>query len=129
MSIFEQASRKKLRFKATNGQVNTEDLWGMSFEALKAIAVALKKELGNDDELDFIPSTTSKNTDEALKYEVVKHIILKKQDEAEARAQERRNAARAQVLLARLDNKENEKVDAMTEDQLKAELVTLGFKV
>lgn len=127
MSIFEQAARKKLRFKGPNGQLNTEDLWspGFSIESLKTIARELNKEMGTDGELDFIKDTNPTNAELTLKYEIVKHIILTKLEEKKKRDQAVVNADRRKKILEQLEARNDAKLTTATEEELRAELATL----
>jgi hypothetical protein len=123
MSIFEQATKSALRFKATNGMVSTEDLWGLGLAHLDMIAKALRKEL-RDNEDSFIDSAKS-NTGLELKFEVVKHIIASKIADRDAQVAQRDKAARKQQILGILEQKKSDSLQNMSVEALEAELKNL----
>ena len=75
MSIFEKASKAKLRFSTSRGQLSTEDLWDLSLESLDQIAVAIDKALETAGKKSFIGKRDTTNTTLELQLEILKHII------------------------------------------------------
>jgi hypothetical protein len=115
----EQGLRNKTRFKGPNGLVTTEDLYDLSVQNLDKIAVALRKELrGSED--SFLEE--SKDQSLELRFNIVKHVLDTKLKLAEAAKEAKANRERRQVLLAALERKQASSIDAMSEDELKAEL-------
>ena len=123
MSIFEQATKSALRFKASNGQVSTEDLWDMTLANLDVIAKGLRKELRDEDD-SFIDSKKT-NEQLELKFEVVKHVIASKLAERDERALARDKAARRQQILGVLEQKKSDSMQGMSVEALEAELKNL----
>lgn len=122
-NLFEQATRKKLRFKASNGQITTEDLWGLSLEALNTIGMGLRQELRtNEDSLIAAPKTDSTLQ---LRFDVVKHIIDVKIKEREDKKTQAANAERKKLLTELLEGKQMDKLKGMTEDEIRKELAAL----
>ena len=87
MDIFEQASRRKLRFETALGQLNTEDLWSLPLSAreivtrpggsrvnLNAIAIALHERI-QASAVSFVEAAPKVATDLQLRFDIVKHII------------------------------------------------------
>lgn len=109
-NIFEKATRVKLRFPTTRGELSVEDLWGLPLKgtlSLNSIAIKLKKEVtSTEDMVDLVDgdaSDTAANNKLAktkLALEVVMHIIgvLK----AERDAREAREAQQSQLRV--IDN-------------------------
>ena len=110
INIFEQASRKGLRFDTSKGQnsASVEDLWNLPLTSggdLDKIAKALKKSLDNsDDDSSFVKPVTTTNALTVLKFEIVKYVIdtrLAERDAAtlaSAKAESKRNI---QAIIAR----------------------------
>lgn len=98
MSIFEKASKAKLRFSTSRGQLSTEDLWDLSLESLDQIAVAIYKALETAGKKSFIGKRDTTNTTLELQLEILKHIIEVKFAEKDAKAKRvERNAQLAQL--------------------------------
>ena len=98
MSIFEKASKAKLRFSTNRGQLSTEDLWDLSLESLDSIAVAIDKALETAGKKSFIGKRDTTNTTLELQLEILKHIIEVKLAEKDAKAKRvERNAQLAQL--------------------------------
>ena len=56
--LFERATRQKLRFETTSGNISVEDVWSLPLSSgklnLNDLAKALNKEIKTFDEEDFI---------------------------------------------------------------------------
>ncbi|HNC58684.1 MAG TPA: hypothetical protein PLP33_24875 [Leptospiraceae bacterium] len=115
MNIFEKASKTRLRFASRQGQLSTEDLWDLSLSSLDTIAKAVNKELKSEQEESFIPDKTKRPnaTHNALRLEILKHIIGVKVEESEASTKRAENAAK----LARLKELAANKVDEVFAQQ------------
>lgn len=87
MEIFEKASRLKLRFSTSQGHLTTEDLWDLSLEDLDTIAKRTNAQLRDEVEESFIPDVESKKKTSYndLRLEILKHIILAKVAEKNAK--------------------------------------------
>lgn len=127
--IFEMASQKKFRYPF-RGLITTEDLWDLKPAELDTVYRNLSKELKAIDE-DSLISTRS--ADEGVKanelknkIEVVKYIFNRKQQEAELHRMAADNAAKRQRLLEALAAKQDNALQNMSEDELRAALAELG---
>lgn len=120
MSIFEKATRAKIRFKVSNGYLSVEDLWDLNLTQLDVIAKALRKELRDEDD-SFIDDKV-KNSLLELKFEVVKFIITTRMEEKEAQKALREKSARRQKILAAIEQKQASTLDGMSLDELNKEL-------
>ena len=128
MSIFEKASKAKLRFIITKGVITTEDLWDLKLEDLDKIAVSLRKQVKESEEESFIKTTSSKSivTQETeLKFEIVKHIITVKLAEKEARVLAAEKRAKRAQLIELIGKKELTNLESKSIDDLKKELAEL----
>lgn len=129
MNIFEQASRRKLRFDVSNGIVGTEDLWDLPLTSksgndLDTLAVALDKKLGTDTK-SFVKDRSAVNETLQLKFDVVKHVIDTKLAEARAAEEDAARKARKQKLLEVLEKKADSALDSMSVEDIKKELALL----
>lgn len=122
--MFEQASRLKLRFKATNGVLSVEDLWDLTLEQLDKIAKTLRKDLREEEDESFI-SIKKTNSNVELQFNIVKHIIDVKLQEKADRAMLREKQARREQILQILAKKQNETLESMSESDLLKELENL----
>ena len=122
-TMFESASRLKLRFDSQVGQLSVEDLWDLpltsAFKAnLDAIAVELNRQLKGTEE-SFV-STGKKNAVLELKFEVVKHIIGVRVAENQAKIDERNRAERKAQIAELIEQKKGEGLKAMSIEELEA---------
>lgn len=132
MDIFEQASRKKLRFPSERGDLTTEQLWDLELTSktgfnLDTIARQVNSDLKSIVEGSFVVQSIDprKNTLE-LQLEILKHVIAAKlQRIADAKASAERAALR-QKLTTALAAKEDEKLSGMSVEEIQAELAKLA---
>lgn len=124
VNIFEQATRKQVRFETTKGVLTTEDLWSMNLNSLDKIAVALKKELDNVQE-SFIKKDVQK-TAEQLKFDIVLHIINTKMREQEERERAAQVSLQREKIKELIASKQNQALEQKSIDELMAELDKLN---
>lgn len=127
---FELALRGRLRFDTSRGQIDTEELWSVPLTSkdefnLDSIAKVVARKIRADEEESFVTVRTTANDTLELKLDIVKHIIATKLNEANEAANAAANKARKATLIAAIANKENEALNGMTADELKAELAKL----
>jgi hypothetical protein len=127
--MFKKASQLKLRFSTDKGNVSVEDLWDLpltsaSGPSLQSVARALGKQLETDDEVDYVGETTPQCDELALKLDIVKSVIASRKDaNAEIRnATAKRN--KNQKILAVLARKEDDDLENMSADELRALLAS-----
>lgn len=131
-SMFELASRTKLRFDTPKGQVSAEDLWDLPLTSesgrpnLDAIAIALSRQLRESAvTVSFVKPAASATTDTQLKFDVVKHVIdvrCKERDEEKAKGD---RASKKQQLLDILARKENAELEGKSADELRTMINSL----
>lgn len=127
INIFEQATRKRLRFNTGVGLLSVEDVWQLPLihpknTNLDSLAMKLQDELSTTIRTSFVHKAETKDEDAQLRFDIVLHIInvkLAERDEAEkaqARSQQR------QRIMELIERKENEQFDQKSIDELRAEL-------
>lgn len=122
--MFDKATRLKLRFDSSKGQLSVEQLWDLSLTALNEIAKDLNREIKSKGEVeDFIASgQEQKDVKLELRFDVVKHIIsvkLKERDDTQTAAQKREHN---QAILELIKKKQQEELGGKSVEELKAML-------
>ena len=88
-NIFEQASRKALRFQTVRGELTVEQLWQLNLDKgevnLYQLATELVADVNNkpQKELSFFKKKTNKNELAELKFAIIEHIVTTKVSEIE----------------------------------------------
>ena len=123
--MFEKASRLKLRFKSQMGLITVEDLWDLSLYNLDSIAKDLNKQIKAEAEESFITVKSKANTALELAFEIVKHVIKVKLEEAELKRAAAEKKARKAQIMELISQKQNEALSAKSIEELQAELDNL----
>jgi len=118
--MFEKASRLKVRFPYTKGQVTVEDLWDLSTTVLDGIYKTLRA-TQKDQDGDSLLAERRTDTVLALQIDIVKYIVTVKVAEADAKklaTAKREQKARIMELIAEkqdesLKNKSIEELTAL----------------
>lgn len=109
--MFEQATRSKLRFPSIQGLLTTEDLWDLPLESkanranLNDVAVMCHADTEKQAELNFVRPGAKPNAAAVLRFEIVKHVIQAKLDEAKARKTKAEVKANNQKIMAIIERK------------------------
>lgn len=128
MSIFEKATRKKFRFVSHQGMLTAEQLWELPLSSengklanLDDIAKGLNKKLKDQSsEESFVKAKSeTDDTDTPVMFEIVKHVIKVKLEEADVRQRAKDTKEKKQLILAIIAKKQNEKLEASSEEELK----------
>jgi hypothetical protein len=130
-NIFEYASRNKLRFTSSRGEITVEQLWDVPLRStdgfnLNAVAKAANEAVKVIGEESFVETTrTTAHTRVEAAFEVVKHVIeIKLADEAAAKTRAD-NRIKREKLLNALAEKQDGKLSAMSERELKKQIAEL----
>ena len=131
-NIFETASRAKLRFESTIGLLSVEHLWDLPLTSKQAgqnlndLAKGVHAALKDRDEVSFVDVTVDREkTELELKLDILKRIIAVKIEERDMAKKASANAARRERIYAALERKQDEALEEMSEEELKAELKNL----
>jgi hypothetical protein len=125
MNLFENASRKKLKFATTKGVMSVEDLWDLSLESLDIIAIGLNKQIKNSDTESFIVKKSLVNTTLQLQFDIAVHIITVKQEEQEKRKLAKDKAEKRAQLKELIGKKIRNAQEEKSLDELQEELAAL----
>lgn len=124
--MFVKASRLKLRFVTTKGNISTEDLWDLSPVALDTIYKNLRKQQKASDEESLLDKKTSADEELDLKVDIVKFVFNTKIEEKEARERAAELSAKKRKLIELIAQKKEEADSAKSIDELEKELAKLG---
>jgi hypothetical protein len=130
-NIFELASKKKLRIPTTRGDLAVEALWDLPLQAsngfdLDSLAQYLDKALEAGKGKSFVTKTDSPGSaDMALRLDIVKHIIEVKLEAKKAAEARVAKAEKRTKLVAQLAKHQDAALEAMTPEQIEAELAKL----
>ena len=112
MNLFEKASRMKLRIETDKGNIAIEDLWDLPLIHTKKslclddIARILNKKLKDSEGESFVLKTTKTDETLSVAFEIVKHIIAVKLEEAETAKREKAIKEKKQQIMAIIADKE-----------------------
>lgn len=125
MNNFEKATRLRLRFETSRGNLNVKDLWRLPLAELDKLAIALNKQLKESSEESFIKAKSKDNKLLELRFDIVKHIIetLLSEDEEKKKAADKR--AKREQLLELIAKKKNQELEGKSLEELEAELTKL----
>lgn len=130
-NIFEYATRSKIRFASSRGELTIEQLWDVPLRSkdefnLNAVAQAANKALKAASEESFVETArTVIHVRLETTLEVVKQIIGVKLAEEEAAQKRAANKAEKEKLLSILAEKQDGKLSALSEKQLKERIAAL----
>ena len=132
MNIFEQATRRAVRFESAKGDLSVEQLWDLPLQSrnqfdLDTVAKTVNRQLNAVTEESFVSvrENPAKET-LSLKLELVKHIISVKLQEAEEARNRANKASEKEKLLRLLDEKQNEALRALTPEEIQERLKALA---
>ena len=104
-NIYKIALIKKYRFNF-NGQISTEDLFGLSLNSLDEIYKDLVKQKKNNVEVSLLNSISKENEEIENKISLIKDIVLLKLEEKELREKEVEEKARKTFIKELIREKE-----------------------
>lgn len=119
--MFKEASKKKLRFATSKGELSVENLWDLSQTALATIVRALKKKLVNDDdnELSFLDDTSSSiKSDDQLRFDIAKAVYLDKKAENDELKNKAAKKQQRQDLLEALQKSQNKALEQKSPEEI-----------
>lgn len=123
--MFIKASRQKVRFSTTKGELTVEDLWDLPLTSntnkvnLDDIARGLFRQLKNDDGVSFVEKAQKSDETIQLKFDIAKYIIDVRLAENEASRVQKDNKDKKQTLLAIIAQKETESLMGASLDDLR----------
>lgn len=132
INIFEQASRRALRFSSNKGDLTVEQLWNLPLQSragfdLDTVAKTANSALKLVDEESFVETRQNPAKAElVLKLDIVKHIIAVRIAENEAARTAADRKAKKDRLLEILAKKDDAALEGMSRDDLVKQIAELG---
>lgn len=130
-NLFEFATRNKIRFASTRGELTVEQLWDVPLRSrddfnLNLVAKAANKALKDISEESFVEtSKTTQHTKLERQLEIVKYVIDVRLDEENTAKKRADNKAEKEKLLEILAEKQAGKLSALSESELKKRIAAL----
>ncbi|AND75444.1 hypothetical protein FDH01_gp178 [Acinetobacter phage vB_AbaM_ME3] len=135
MSLFEKASRLKLRFPSTRGELTVEQLWDLALTAktgssLNSIAVDLHSELRASTQISFVDNSVQSEADKLnqLRFDIVKHIIDTRMAENKTKLDRQRLDEQRAAIREAIEAKQKEALTSGSLEDLQAQLAILDAK-
>lgn len=132
VNIFELAARDAYRFETTKGLLTVEDLYKLPLTSkrdlsLDSIAVDLDQQKQSSRRVSFVESVpTAKQREVDIKFEIVMYIIEYRKQENARKANQAALLERRRKLEQILGNKQDSALEAMTPEEIQAELARLS---
>ena len=124
-NLFEEASRRKLRFQSKAGFITTEDLWDLNLKSLDEIAVGINEKIGKTEKSSFLTPKSTPSKELTIALNILVHIITVKQTEAQASKDAAEKRAKNAKLLEMLEKKKDMALEGMSEEDLMKEIEAL----
>lgn len=124
--MYKVASKMKLRFATSKGNLSVEDLWDLNLITLDKLAVALDEEISKSPRKSFIAETTPENEVAKLKLDILKDIIKTKMEEKNKKDAEKQRLSEKNKLLEILAKKQNESLENLSIEELQKRIAELG---
>ena len=130
-SIFAFATRNKIRFASSRGELSVEMLWDVPLRSadgfnLDAVARAANKAWKDATEESFVSTVRTAAHDRLeTALEVVKHVIQVKLDDEAAAKKRAENKIEKEKLLAILAEKQDGKLSALSEKEIQRRIAAL----
>ena len=117
-NMFIYATKNKLRYPYVKGNVNTEDLWDLNVKELDSIYKKLNRESKAAQEESLLENKTKANKVLDIKIGIIKYIVEQKLAEKDKALKAKENAEKKQKIAEILNNKRNEALNNMSEEEL-----------
>jgi len=124
--MFEKASRLKLRFYTPVGNLTVEDLWDLPLSAsqgrasLDDLAKQLNKAVKESGEESFVIQKSTEDEILLLKFEIVKHVIKVKLQEAKDNENAAIKRAQKDKIMAIIADKDDAELHGKSKEELVA---------
>lgn len=129
--MFDIATRKKLRFSTSKGDISVEDLWdlprfserGLSLKSIAKKLLVQLKDLDVIDEFDEKDEVESEETATIkLKLDIVRHILKVKLEEAEVNKNRAKVKEHNQLILSLIEKKQMQNLESLSVEELQGRL-------
>lgn len=124
--MYKQAAQLKLRFETPKGVLSAENLFDLSMTDLsttiKKVNAQLKKEQTTDNELAFLEGTDIVESQNSLRFKILKDVYMTKKDARDAAALDYEKKQKKQRIAEIIAKKKEEALENMSIEELEAML-------
>lgn len=121
MDIFKKASKIKLRFQTSVGNLSVEDLWDLPLNVIDSLAIQLDKAINESPKVSFVnPTKSGVNPTVQLQFDIVKTVIETRLNDADVRAKAAATRAQKQKIMEIIAQKQDGELASKSIDELKA---------
>lgn len=117
--MYKEASRKKLRFSTSKGELNIEQLWTLELKDLDTLAISLEEEYNNSKGKSFIDKAAKKDETLKLKFDIALDVLKTKLAEAEEAKQKMEDKQHNERILELITEKTDESLKNKPLSELK----------
>jgi hypothetical protein len=124
MSNFKEASKLGLKFNTAKGMLSIDQLWSLGVNDLSNAIKAVKKELkkNDDDELSFLEVGNTVDTENQLRFDILKEVYMEWKKDSEERRNAAANKANRQKIVDLIEMKKEESLAKLSVEELEAML-------
>jgi len=112
--MYKEASKLKLRFSTTRGNLTVEQLWDLSLNELDSLAVSLEDAHKKSKGKSFLDKRTSKDKGLKLQFDIALDVLQTKVEEFEAIRGEKEVKEHNQKILGLIAEKQEDKLKVMS---------------
>lgn len=118
--MYKKASQQGLRIVTPKGLLSAEQLWHLGFEDLASSIKKVKKVLKktDDDELAFLESNTPVDTENQLRFDILKDVYLTKRKEKDELRDAAETKAHNQKIISLIAEKQEEGLKSKSVEEL-----------
>lgn len=120
MDIFKQASKERLRFQTSRGELTTEQLWDLNVNELDALAVSLEEQHEQSGKKSFLTKRSAKDRTTKLRFDVVIEILSTKVEDDKINSEKLDKKARNQKIMDLIAKKKDEDMEGKSLEELTA---------
>ena len=120
--MYKKASKLGLRFGTPRGPLTIEQLWDLPLIQLDALAVVLDDEHKKSTKKSFLTTSTKKDKETKLKFDIVLDILKTKVEENDKLKNAKEVKEHNQKILEIIKRKEDGETEEKSIDELKAML-------
>jgi uncharacterized membrane protein len=123
MEFYKLASKQKLRFQTSKGNLSVEQLWELSEAELDALAVSLEDEYNQSGKKSFLVKRSVKDKTTKMKFDIVLDILNTKVEERQSAEERAEKRAKNKKIIELIAEKQDESLKGKSIKQLEAMLV------
>ncbi len=122
MDNFKQATKEKIRFSTSRGNLSVEQLWDLPLTELDELAVQLEKDYNESGKKSYLVKRSVKDKMTKLKFDVALEVLSTKVQENEAALEAKENKEHNQKILRIIADKQDETLKGKSIKELEKEL-------